>query len=377
MKVKIYTIAALLLITGSLIQQNVFATIHQVQVSNYQFNPSNLSVNVGDTVKWVWVSGSHTTTSTAVPAGAATWDQPITSASTSYSYRVTVEGTYNYECTPHAIMGMVASFTATTPVMTLAVTPGNQNVSAAAGTTSFNVSSNTSWSASCAQSWCICNSSGSGNGTISVSYSENTSTSSRIATITVTGSGVAGVSVTVTQAGAAPTLNVSPPAQNVSQASGTTNFSVSSNTNWNAASDQTWCTVTPSGSGNGTIVATYLANPGSVQRTALITVNVSGLPSQTVSVNQDGTVGISDHGAETFSIYPNPVSSKLNISSESLKASENELNIYNINSLRVMGPLPVFGSPASVDVSSLPAGVYFVRIGKDDTGQVRKIVKVD
>lgn len=88
------------------------ATEWTVQVSNFKFNPATLNVVVGDVVKWVWVSGTHTTTSSTIPAGAASWDSPITGTSTTFSYTVTVAGTYNYVCTPHEAFGMVASFTA-------------------------------------------------------------------------------------------------------------------------------------------------------------------------------------------------------------------------------------------------------------------------
>jgi hypothetical protein len=69
-------------------------------------------VVVGDIIKWVWVNGSHTTTSTDIPAGAATWDSPMNSASTTFQYEVTAPGVYNYQCTPHAAFGMTAQFTA-------------------------------------------------------------------------------------------------------------------------------------------------------------------------------------------------------------------------------------------------------------------------
>jgi plastocyanin len=74
------------------------------------FVPDNLpNVHVGDTVKWVWIGGSHTTTSTSVPAGASTWDAPINSINTTFIYKVVVPGTYNYVCTIHA-PGMSGSF---------------------------------------------------------------------------------------------------------------------------------------------------------------------------------------------------------------------------------------------------------------------------
>ncbi len=90
-----------------------FAATHVVQVSNFQFSPATLTgVQVGDTVTWTWTNGSHTTTSTSVPAGAAAWDAPITSAATTFSYKVTQAGTYSYVCQPHA-PNMAGSFTAT------------------------------------------------------------------------------------------------------------------------------------------------------------------------------------------------------------------------------------------------------------------------
>ena len=83
-----------------------------VTVSDNVFNPASFSVNVGDTVMWMWVNGTHTTTSTSVPVGAATWDQMIDQNNTSYMYVITAAGTYNYHCNFHYTMGMVGQFTA-------------------------------------------------------------------------------------------------------------------------------------------------------------------------------------------------------------------------------------------------------------------------
>jgi len=89
------------------------ATKFVVSVSNYQFNPASIAnVIVGDTIRWEWINGSHTTTSTTIPATAATWDHPINSTSTFFEYKVVVAGTYNYKCTPHESMGMTGSFVA-------------------------------------------------------------------------------------------------------------------------------------------------------------------------------------------------------------------------------------------------------------------------
>ncbi len=89
------------------------AVKHTVMVSNYSFTPADISdVIVGDTIEWVWSSGTHTTTSGTIPVLAAPWNHIISSGNAKYDYKVTKQGVYNYVCTPHAAMGMTGSFTA-------------------------------------------------------------------------------------------------------------------------------------------------------------------------------------------------------------------------------------------------------------------------
>jgi plastocyanin len=91
------------------------ATVYNVSVSNYQFTPSNFNAYVGDTVRWTLSGGSHTTTSTSVPAGAANWDHVFTTVDESFIYVIKVAGTYNYESTYDVgyYYNMVAGFTVT------------------------------------------------------------------------------------------------------------------------------------------------------------------------------------------------------------------------------------------------------------------------
>ena len=77
------------------------ATIHTVQVADFSFTPSVLNINSGDTVRWVWVSGTHTTTSTSVPTGATAWDHPMNSGSTQFDEKFTIAGIYDYHCSIH------------------------------------------------------------------------------------------------------------------------------------------------------------------------------------------------------------------------------------------------------------------------------------
>lgn len=107
--------------------KNSFSTTVNVSVSSFQFSPASISVQVGDTVRWNWLNGSHTTTCdgtalTSRPAGAAAWNSSINSVTNTFAYKVTVAGTYNYKCVPHGGGGMVGVITASAPAVTLNLT---------------------------------------------------------------------------------------------------------------------------------------------------------------------------------------------------------------------------------------------------------------
>jgi plastocyanin len=72
-----------------------------VNVANFQFSPSMLTVKVGTTVTWKGVSGSHTVTSDA--GAPMMFDQPISQGGT-VTVTFTKAGTYNYHCSIHASM---------------------------------------------------------------------------------------------------------------------------------------------------------------------------------------------------------------------------------------------------------------------------------
>jgi len=274
-------ILSLFLVNGA------FAVKHTVNVQNYSFIPANLNVQVGDTIRWVWVNGSHTTTSTTIPGSAASWDEPINSSNTSYEYRVTVAGVYNYLCTPHS-SSQIGSFTATAPAATLSVSPSNQNVTASAGSTNFSVTSNSNWTATSNAGWCTVTSSGSGNGSIIANYQANTLTTPRVATITVSVAGLPNSIVTVTQSGAAPTLSVTPSNVDVPSSAGIATFTVISNSTWTVSSDSPWCVIEVEWFATDIFYANYEANSSPETRIANITVTVEGLPDEVVTVTQEG-----------------------------------------------------------------------------------------
>jgi plastocyanin len=97
------------------------ATIHTVTASDFVFTPSSLTMQLGDTIQWVWSSGMHTTTSSTIPSGALAWDMPLDAANTSYMYVPAVVGNYDYFCTPHASLNMDGSFMVVNPTSIPAV----------------------------------------------------------------------------------------------------------------------------------------------------------------------------------------------------------------------------------------------------------------
>jgi hypothetical protein len=75
-----------------------------------------------------------------------------------------------------------------------------------AGSTTFNITSNVSWTATCDQAWCtISNPSGTGNTILTVNYEANNTNVQRIANLSVIGLGLSAKAVTVIQQSAIPT----------------------------------------------------------------------------------------------------------------------------------------------------------------------------
>ena len=364
---------SLILLLVMIFNLNGFSTKWVVSVSDFQFNPSSLpNVITGDTIRWEWVNGTHTTTSTSVPAGAMTWDNPIDASDTFYEYTATVVGTYHYYCMHHPSQ-MTASFIVSGFVPTLIVTPSNQNVSYVVGTTNFTVTSNSNWTASSNTAWCSVTPSGSGNGTIVATYMSNPTVNQRVASITVAVTGISSQMVTVTQQGEPRAVEVTPSNQDVAVPAGTTDFTVTSNTDWVAVSNSSWCTVTPSGTGNGTIIATYSENSGS-PRIDTITVTVTGVTPQKVTVTQEGTTGISEKSANTLVVYPNPTTGQLIVLPGESSGQTDDLKVMDLTGRTIFSEVINPGQQYTFDLSPYPGGYYLVQVTSEGKTQTKKVI---
>jgi len=82
-------------------------------------------------------------------------------------------------------------------------------------------------------------------------------------------------------------LNIDKEDVYVGNSSGQLNLGLVSNLSWTAVSDQEWCTVTPSGTGDGTIAVQFTSN-ATVERSAEITVSATGVDSELFVITQAG-----------------------------------------------------------------------------------------
>ena len=105
-----FTIASFAIIINS---ANARVLTVTCQNGTYHFLPVTINAVVGDTVLWNWVSGGHVVgpvNASDIPVGAATFNALIDVTHHTFQYKVTVVGTYNYQChpaTPHGEPGYI------------------------------------------------------------------------------------------------------------------------------------------------------------------------------------------------------------------------------------------------------------------------------
>ena len=104
---------------GSLLSAGINAQARiDVEVLSNMFTPSAITIDVGDTVVWTNFGGTHNVNgSTATFSG-----NPVSFGSGAaapagwvYSFKFNVAGTYDYQCDPHAGIGMTGTITVVPP----------------------------------------------------------------------------------------------------------------------------------------------------------------------------------------------------------------------------------------------------------------------
>lgn len=104
---------------------SVKAATVQVQVGadGLKFTPQDVTIQVGDTVQWVWAEDFHSATSGTPGNPDGLFDSGILSKGATFSFTFTTPGTVAYYCLPHgACCGMVGSVTVNAAIDTVTVT---------------------------------------------------------------------------------------------------------------------------------------------------------------------------------------------------------------------------------------------------------------
>jgi len=159
------------------------------------------------------------------------------------------------------------------------------------------------------------------------------------------------------------TLTVSPLLQTVTYQAGSASFEVTGNAVWTASTVADWCTVSGSGSGNGSITASYQENTHPIARTADIIVTASGENPVTLQLVQlPSFVGTADPSSAEILLYPNPTSGIFSISGLRGKDPSAVIQIKNQMGNFVNYLLSNEDGIYTFDISSEPAGLYLVSV---------------
>ncbi len=95
----------------------------QVGAGGLKFTPQNVTINVGDTVQWVWAANGHSTTSGTPGSPDGIWDSGLQNNGFTFSQTFTGAGSFNYFCSPHgSCCGMIGSVSVTAVSDTVTIT---------------------------------------------------------------------------------------------------------------------------------------------------------------------------------------------------------------------------------------------------------------
>lgn len=110
--------AALAVLFMALVPSPALPVTHTINQDGLSFSPAVVTIEVGDTVEWIWNSGSHTVTSgtnLSDPEVGLLFDQSLNSGSPSVTHTFTEAGSQDFFCRPHLNFGMTGTVIITDP----------------------------------------------------------------------------------------------------------------------------------------------------------------------------------------------------------------------------------------------------------------------
>jgi hypothetical protein len=265
----------------------------------------------------------------------------------------------------------------------LTVEPAKQDVEYSAGQATFELKSNTAWTATEDEDWLkITPAAGNGDATLTVDYDENSDTNCRTALIVVSGAGIE-VKITLKQE-AAPMLTITPPSCSLGFEACDTALVIISNTEWTIEVSENWIIVTPtSGSGDDTVQVHFEENIDLNPRTAILTISGGGL-SVEVEFTQDGVTDIAGNMNEPPTEYmlqqnyPNPFNPTTTISFSLPEATNVILEIYNSSGQKIETlmntKLHAGNHSVKWNAGRISSGIYFCRLKTNTFQDIKKMI---
>ena len=333
-----------------------------VTSSNTFTTSSSTTVNVGDTIIWTLTGGSHNVTGCSIPSGAASFGSSSPMGST-YTYIPNVPGNYVYYCSFHGscsggtASGMSGQFTVAgcTGPATPTITSSNGNAACQGASVNMSVPAQ----AGATFQW--------NNNFVAVSGATTNS-------LNATTGGNYKVKVSrclLNDSSAAFTATINPlptPAFTISGGGATrtfTNTTVGTGMTfaWDFGDGQTSTAPNPPAHTYTTAGAKIVKLKATITATTCNTTT-----QQTVNV----TLGVATIGnSESFTIVPNPATAVISIRSASGKIPA--LTLMDFAGRTVHAPITGNGKDQQVNVQSLPAGLYLLRLTTENGSAVEKI----
>ena len=318
--------------------------------------------------------------SSNIPWTVTNWPQWIAlSAINGTGGTLTIEATDNYSSNQRSGIVTIentewnktASFTVTQlgKDVTLSVSQSAVIVGAAETERNVGLTANYEWFITNTAGWItVTPASGTSSAVLNIKVSENLSTTQRTATLTINSIDKNTV-INVIQSGAV--INFSISTQEITlfaENEYIETVDVISTHLWSGYKTGNWFTFSPTGgTGNETVTITALSeNYGDDIRTGTITFMNNLSQPVVLTIHQENIVNISRTSFSELALYPNPATSSFRVS-----ANFDKLSLFNGAGQLVKTS---FNDNSEIDVSTLPAGIYFVVIESNNNRITKKLV---
>lgn len=244
------------------------------------------------------------------------------------------------------------------------------------------VRSNVSWSVASSARWIgVSPVSGLGDQNVTIRAEENDSIVERVDTVLISAAQLPTQRVVIRQAAAPPILSTDKNEINLESGDTSISVQVRSNVQWSASSDADWIACSPLiGQSNASVFVSVDENTSPEPRIGNIIVRGSSVADATIRVYQEGRIfsSVSDERMNRveYRVFPNPSDNLINVQTDGPGSETYDVTILNLAGRVIATPSwKVF--KAGIDVSSLPAGVYFLHMtdGQGKTVTTTKFMK--